>query len=85
MDRYNAQRPTFNVCEPFLGVYVIQLNSEMREMLLGVLNQFGDLEKELYAFKRSLENPAASRERRQNRKRRENNEIIDDDWIDGTL
>jgi len=74
------QRPMFNVCEPFLDVYVVQLNVEMKDMLLDVLDQCGVLEKELYAFKRSLQNPTASRELRTHKKRRESNEERNDDW-----
>jgi hypothetical protein len=82
MERYASQRPTFNVCEPFLGVYVIQLNAEMKDLLLDVLSEFGELEKELYAFKRSLENPTASRERREIKKRRVHGDAPSDDWPD---
>ncbi len=67
---YNPDKPTFNVSEPFLGVTTIQLNRAMVDMLVQVLNnQEGQLEKEIWAFLRALNDPAGCREMREQKKR----------------
>lgn len=67
---YNQERPTFNVSEPFLGVTSVQLNRAMVDLLINVLNdQEGQLEKEVWALVRALNDPAGCREARAQRKR----------------
>lgn len=67
---YNPDKPTFNVSEPFLGVTTIQLNRSMVDKLIDVLNnQDGQLEKEIWAFLRALNDPAGCREMRAQKKR----------------
>jgi hypothetical protein len=67
---YNQERPTFNVSEPFLGVTTVQLNRAMVDLLINVLNdQEGQLEKEVWALVRALNDPAGCREARAQRKR----------------
>ena len=67
---YNQERPTFNVSEPFLGVTTVQLNRAMVDLLINVLqDQEGQLEKEVWALVRALNDPAGCREMRAQRKR----------------
>lgn len=67
---YNQEKPTFNVSEPFLGITTVQLNRAMVDMIITVLNeQEGQLEKEIWAFLRALNDPAGCREMRAQKKR----------------
>lgn len=67
---YTQDKPTFNVSEPFLGVTTVQLNKAMVDKLIDVLNnQEGQLEKEIWAFLRALNDPAGCREMRAQKKR----------------
>ena len=67
---YNQEKPTFNINEPFLGVTTVQLNRPMVDLLINVLqDQEGQLEKEIWAFIRALNDPAGCREMRTQRKK----------------
>ena len=67
---YNQERPTFNVSEPFIGVTTVQLNRAMVDLLINFLqDQEGQLEKEVWALVRALNDPAGCREMRAQRKR----------------
>jgi hypothetical protein len=68
---YNAEKPTFNVTEPFLGVTNVQLNRAMVDQLILILQdqQGAMLPKEIWAFVRALNDPAGCREMRAQRKR----------------
>lgn len=66
---YNQDKPTFNVSEPFLGVTTVQLNRSMVDLLIAILqDQEGQLEKEVWAFIRALNDPAGCREMRQRKR-----------------
>ena len=67
---YNPEKPTFNVSEPFLGVTSVQLNRPMVDLLINVLqDQEGQLEIEVWALVRALNDPVGCREMRAQRKR----------------
>lgn len=65
----NQQSPKFNVEEPFMGVTNVQMNDHMRDLLCQLINEVDNVERELFAFARALQDPRKSRELRQEKRR----------------
>jgi hypothetical protein len=58
-------KPTFNVCEPFLGVTITQMNDSMRRLLSQVIHEMEEpVEREIRAFGLALYDPRKSTELR---------------------
>jgi len=55
-----AQKPTFNVNPPFMGVLMVQLNHTMSLELQRFINSIGDVEDEIRALKSGLRDPATN-------------------------
>lgn len=59
-----VDRPVFNVCEPFQGVVVVQMNKEFSELLLDFIDDMNkdvQVEPEIWALRRALQDPSGSR------------------------
>lgn len=58
MNEYSEEtRPKFNVVEPFEGVVMVQMNTAMSKLLQDFIGEFEDLEVELQALRRALNDP----------------------------
>jgi hypothetical protein len=67
-------RPAFNVCEPFQGVVLVQMNSQFALLLqdfIDDMNQDVHVEKEIWALRRALADPAGSRDARDAKRHRQ--------------
>jgi hypothetical protein len=70
------QPPKFNVVEPFQGVVIVQMNDEMGQLLSDFINDVEDVEREIRAFSKALQDPLKSRELRDHKKGRNGHKIF---------
>lgn len=64
-----ADKPKFNVHEPFLGIINIQMNQEFAERLVSFLEDIdGMLEPEIWAFKKAIADPQGCKDFRRKKK-----------------
>jgi|19_taG_2_1085344.scaffolds.fasta_scaffold02714_9 hypothetical protein len=63
-------RPQFNVVEPFQGVIIVQMNDEMGKLLSQFISEVNNVEHELIALGKALQDPLKSRELRDKKRRK---------------
>lgn len=58
------QKPKFNVVEQFQGVVIVQMNQAMGQLLSEFIEDVTDVEREIVALGKALQDPEKSRELR---------------------